>query len=169
MCSRRAARPRPREIVVVNHHLLLADLALKDEGFGDLLPGADAVILDEAHQVPDIAAQFFGQTWSLRQVQILLRDAVRRDERRRRARAGRCAAPSPTCETLLEELRAGLRRRRAGATTGRACRMRSWMPCRDSRRPSAALAAQLEGLGAGAGTANCARRAASLAAVARVP
>src|SRR6267154_3044705 len=40
------------DIVVVNHHLLLADLALKDEGFGDLLPGAEAVILDEAHQVP---------------------------------------------------------------------------------------------------------------------
>jgi len=63
------------DIVVVNHHLLLADLALKDEGFGELLPGAEAVILDEAHQVPDIAAQFFGQTWSVRKVQILLRDA----------------------------------------------------------------------------------------------
>ena len=62
------------DIVVVNHHLLLADLALKDEGFGDLLPGAEAVILDEAHQVPDIAAQFFGQVWSVRQVQMLLRD-----------------------------------------------------------------------------------------------
>src|SRR3984885_9823744 len=62
------------DIVVVNHHLLLADLALKDEGFGDLLPGAQAVILDEAHQVPDIAAQFFGQTWSVRQVQVLMRD-----------------------------------------------------------------------------------------------
>src|SRR6202045_3828821 len=62
------------EIVVVNHHLLLADLALKDEGFGDLLPGAEAVILDEAHQVPDIAAQFFGQSWSVRQVQVLMRD-----------------------------------------------------------------------------------------------
>src|SRR6202453_5247816 len=62
------------DIVVVNHHLLLADLALKDEGFGDLLPGAEAVILDEAHQVPDIAAQFFGQTWSVRQVQLLVRD-----------------------------------------------------------------------------------------------
>src|ERR1700735_217750 len=62
------------DIVVVNHHLLLADLALKDEGFGDLLPGAQAVILDEAHQVPDIAAQFFGQTWSVRQLQLLLRD-----------------------------------------------------------------------------------------------
>jgi ATP-dependent DNA helicase DinG len=62
------------DIVVVNHHLLLADLALKDEGFGDLLPGAEAVLLDEAHQVPDIAAQFFGQVWSVRQVQILMRD-----------------------------------------------------------------------------------------------
>src|ERR1700678_3155110 len=64
------------DIVVVNHHLLLADLALKDEGFGDLLPGAEAVILDEAHQVPDIAAQFFGQTWSARQAQAVLRDTT---------------------------------------------------------------------------------------------
>jgi ATP-dependent DNA helicase DinG len=71
--ARRAAQAA--DIVVVNHHLLLADLALKDEGFGDLLPGAEAVILDEAHQVPDIAAQFFGQLWSARQVQLLLRDA----------------------------------------------------------------------------------------------
>ncbi len=72
--ARRAAQAA--EIVVVNHHLLLADLALKDEGFGDLLPGAEAVILDEAHQVPDIAAQFFGQTWSMRQARIWLRDAA---------------------------------------------------------------------------------------------
>src|SRR5260221_1755764 len=62
------------DIVVVNHHLLLADLALKDEGFGDLLPGAEAVILDEAHQVPDIAAQFFGQVWAVRQGQVFMRD-----------------------------------------------------------------------------------------------
>ena len=40
------------DIVVVNHHLLLADLALKEDGFGDLLPSVDAVILDEAHQSP---------------------------------------------------------------------------------------------------------------------
>ena len=59
MDARRAAQAA--DIVIVNHHLLLADLALKDEGFGDLLPGADAIILDEAHQVPEIAAQFFGQ------------------------------------------------------------------------------------------------------------
>jgi ATP-dependent DNA helicase DinG len=64
------------DIVVVNHHLLLADLALKEEGFGELLPGTDAVILDEAHQVPEIAAQFFGLSASSRQAVALARDAL---------------------------------------------------------------------------------------------
>ena len=62
------------DIVVVNHHLLMADLALKDEGFGELLPGAEAVVLDEAHQVPEIAAQFFGLSVSGRQCAALARD-----------------------------------------------------------------------------------------------
>jgi ATP-dependent DNA helicase DinG len=70
--ARRAAGEA--DLVVVNHHLLLADLALKEEGFGDLLPSADAVILDEAHQVPDLAAQFFGSTFGSRQVELLLQD-----------------------------------------------------------------------------------------------
>ena len=64
------------DIVVVNHHLLLADLALKDEGFGELLPGTEAVILDEAHQVPEIAAQFFGREFSARQAGLFARDAL---------------------------------------------------------------------------------------------
>jgi ATP-dependent DNA helicase DinG len=64
------------DIVVVNHHLLLADLALKDEGFGELLPGTEAVILDEAHQVPEIAAQFFGREFSARQAAHFARDAL---------------------------------------------------------------------------------------------
>src|SRR6516164_1106416 len=62
------------DIVVVNHHLLLADLALKEDGFGDLLGCADAVILDEAHQIPDLATQFFGVNFSSRQVENLLKD-----------------------------------------------------------------------------------------------
>jgi ATP-dependent DNA helicase DinG len=62
------------DVVVVNHHLLMADLVLKDEGFGDLLPGADAVVIDEAHQLPEIAANFLGFTISGRQVQSLARD-----------------------------------------------------------------------------------------------
>ncbi len=62
------------DIVVVNHHLLLADLALKDEGFGELLPGTEAVVLDEAHQVPEIAAQFFGLSLAGRQCTAFARD-----------------------------------------------------------------------------------------------
>jgi ATP-dependent DNA helicase DinG len=71
--ARRAAQES--DIVIVNHHLLLADLALKEEGFGELLPGADAVIVDEAHQFPDIATQFFGTAVTQRQMTGLTRDA----------------------------------------------------------------------------------------------
>ena len=65
------------DIVVVNHHLLCADLALRDEGVADLLPTATAVILDEAHQLPEIATQFFGRSVSSRQLIDLARDALR--------------------------------------------------------------------------------------------
>jgi len=63
------------DVVVVNHHLLLADLALKDEGFGELLPGLDAVVVDEAHQLPEIAARFFGVSVGTRQLRGLAADA----------------------------------------------------------------------------------------------
>jgi ATP-dependent DNA helicase DinG len=64
------------DIVVVNHHLLLADLVLKEEGFGDLLPGADAIVIDEAHQLPEVAAQFLGYSISTRQMSALARDVA---------------------------------------------------------------------------------------------
>jgi ATP-dependent DNA helicase DinG len=75
-CHVFAARRRANDadIVVVNHHLLLADLALKEEGYGDLLPSADAVILDEAHQLPELAGQFFGISFSSRKIDQLLVD-----------------------------------------------------------------------------------------------
>jgi ATP-dependent DNA helicase DinG len=75
-CHVFAARRRAGEadVVVVNHHLLLADLALKEEGFGDILPSADALILDEAHQLPELAAQFFGTQFSSRKVDDLVAD-----------------------------------------------------------------------------------------------
>jgi ATP-dependent DNA helicase DinG len=63
------------DIVIVNHHLLLADLALKEDGFGDILGTADAVILDEAHQIPDLATQFFGANVSSRRIENLLKEA----------------------------------------------------------------------------------------------
>src|SRR5690606_22318098 len=54
-------RAQTADLVVGNHHRLLADLALKREGFGEILPGAQAFVVDEAHQLPDLAAQFFGE------------------------------------------------------------------------------------------------------------
>jgi ATP-dependent DNA helicase DinG len=64
------------DLVVVNHHLLFADLALKQEGFGEILPGAQAFILDEAHQIPELAGQFFSQSLSARQLTELAQDAL---------------------------------------------------------------------------------------------
>lgn len=62
------------DIVVVNHHLFCADLVLKDTGFGELIPAADLVVFDEAHQLPEIASQYFSDTVSTRQVTELCRD-----------------------------------------------------------------------------------------------
>ncbi len=62
------------DIVVVNHHLFLADLALRDDSIRDFLPTADTVILDEAHQLPKIASDFFGRGWSLAQIADLVQD-----------------------------------------------------------------------------------------------
>jgi ATP-dependent DNA helicase DinG len=72
--ARRAAQEA--DLVVVNHHLLLADLAMKEEGFVEFLPGAEAIILDEAHQIPDLAVQFFGVGLGSRELERLL-DEVR--------------------------------------------------------------------------------------------
>jgi len=62
------------QVLVVNHHLFCADLALREQGFGEILPEADVYIFDEAHQLPDIAAQFLGFTVSRSQLDELARD-----------------------------------------------------------------------------------------------
>ncbi|NVK21379.1 MAG: ATP-dependent DNA helicase [Kangiellaceae bacterium] len=62
------------DVVVVNHHLLLADMVLKEDGFGELLPDADLVMVDEAHQLADIAHSFYGRRFTSRQVMELCRD-----------------------------------------------------------------------------------------------
>ncbi|MGI9245964.1 MAG: ATP-dependent DNA helicase, partial [Steroidobacteraceae bacterium] len=72
LAARREAQAA--DIVVVNHYLLMADLVLKEEGFGDLLPGADAIVIDEAHQLPDVAAQFLGYNVSTRQLGNISKD-----------------------------------------------------------------------------------------------
>ena len=150
------------DIVVVNHHLLLADLALKDEGFGDLLPGTEAVILDEAHQIPDIAAQFFGQSWSARQAQLLLRDT--------QLELQAAAVASPPLQRQLAELAARLDDIGAGLPAGNSRRDFAQLSDRsvelltDLPAEFNELARQLEALGAGAGCASCQRRATALSA-----
>ena len=62
------------DVVVVNHHLFLADLAIKETGFGELIPEAEVFIFDEAHHMPDIASQYFGQSLTSRQVHELAKD-----------------------------------------------------------------------------------------------
>jgi ATP-dependent DNA helicase DinG len=77
-CHVLAARRRAAEcdLAVVNHHLLLADMSLKDDGFGRLLPGASVVIVDEAHRFPETAQAMFDVTLNARQVEDLGRDAA---------------------------------------------------------------------------------------------
>ncbi|MEX0140463.1 ATP-dependent DNA helicase [Janthinobacterium lividum] len=64
------------DMVVVNHHLFFADVALKDTGVAELLPSANTIIFDEAHQLPDTATLFFGNTVSTSQILELCRDVL---------------------------------------------------------------------------------------------
>jgi len=64
------------DIVVVNHHLFFADVMLKDEGMAELLPACNAVIFDEAHQLPETATLFFGESLSSGQLLDLCRDTL---------------------------------------------------------------------------------------------
>jgi ATP-dependent DNA helicase DinG len=64
------------DVVVVNHHLFFADVALKDTGVAELLPSANTIIFDEAHQLPETATLFFGETVSTSQIMELCRDVL---------------------------------------------------------------------------------------------
>ena len=64
------------DVVVVNHHLFFADVMLKDTGMAELLPAANTIIFDEAHQLPETATLFFGETISTNQILELARDSV---------------------------------------------------------------------------------------------
>ncbi|APA84514.1 ATP-dependent DNA helicase [Paraburkholderia sprentiae WSM5005] len=74
MQARREAQQA--DIVVVNHHLFFADIMLRDTGMAELLPTANTVIFDEAHQLPETATLFFGETLSTAQFLELARDSV---------------------------------------------------------------------------------------------
>ena len=69
-------RASQADIVIVNHHLLLSDLAQREENIRSLLPDVTALVIDEAHQIPGVARQFFGQRLSSGQFSELLRDVI---------------------------------------------------------------------------------------------
>ncbi|OGI50799.1 MAG: helicase [Candidatus Muproteobacteria bacterium RIFCSPHIGHO2_12_FULL_60_33] len=168
------------DVVVVNHHLFFADLALREEGFGQLLPGVEAVIFDEAHQLPEVASNFLGLSLSSHQLASLCRDAIAEDLKEHSGVAG-----LPPATQLLEKALAdfrlafGVEPRRTGMYQ---CRERqdvesdrrdAWDKLENAKVVHAALAelkSRLTDLsavldiaaGKGQGLANCARRASDL-------
>jgi len=154
------------DVVVINHHLFFADVVLRDEGVSELLPACNTVIFDEAHQLPETARLFFGETLSTSQVIELSRDA--------RVELRSAGGASPELEALANRLDKAARELRLALGDGPVrlawpqalarqgfpeglIRLRSALKMLD-----AALAAQAErseGLGA------CARRAANAYAV----
>jgi len=97
------------DVVVVNHHLFFADMALKDTGFGELIPEADLVVFDEAHQIPDIASEYFGETFSSRQMQDISRDVevvyrtVLKDVKQLQSAAEKCKMIAADLRILFPE------------------------------------------------------------------
>jgi len=75
-CYLAAARERAKKakVLVVNHHLLLADLVLKEDGFGELLPDTDIFVIDEAHHLSKTAYQFYGSSVTSRQISELCKE-----------------------------------------------------------------------------------------------
>jgi ATP-dependent DNA helicase DinG len=126
------------DIVVVNHHLLCADLAVKDGSFGEVIPEYDTVILDEAHLLEDVATQYFGTQVSSHKFDDLCRDVERE------LRAARLDAREVLAE--VESLRARADRLFRLLSLGRGRRLGpGWMGPQEAEEASA-LASRLEGL-----------------------
>lgn len=131
------ARKRAQEadVTVVNHHLFLSDLGLRGRGYGELLPEFDAAIFDEAHQLPELASQFFTRTVSSHQWFELVQDA--------RAAYLKEAADLPAFNTCLDALDTSLRVLRL--SFGTADGSRAWRELRDQEAVRSALPALLDG------------------------
>ncbi len=153
------------DVVVVNHHLFFADVMLRDEGLGELLPACNAVIFDEAHQLPETASLFFGESVSTAQLLDLARDT-----RSEALAAAKDFAPLQQAVRALEKAARDLRL----ALRDEAAR---YAPAqlddnRDFQEALAALGEQLADFGKlletqaerSEGLANCWRRAQELAA-----
>ena len=148
------------DVVVINHHLFFADVVLRDEGVSELLPACNTVVFDEAHQLPETARLFFGETVSSAQLVELARDA--------RAELRAAGGASPEVERRASRLDKAARDLRL--VFGETATRLGWGPAqrlpgfadslqtvqnalRSLRAPLEAQAERSEGIGA------CARRA----------
>ena len=151
------------EIVVVNHHLFFADLALREEGFGRLLPGVQAVIFDEAHQLPDIASAFFGIQVSGHQLLGLCRDSLL-EERRQPSGVSQLPERVRALEKAVADFRLSFGQAPRREPLARMDDVAGFDDARAAlRQRLTALVTALETAGATSeGLANCYRRGASL-------
>lgn len=151
------------DVVVVNHHLFFADLALREEGFSQLLPGVEAVVFDEAHQLPEIVSVFFGQSLSGSQLNGLCRDTVAEEVREKSGVAG-------LSETVAKLEKAVADFRLAFGKEPKRASLAGLEDDKPFRQALSDLAARLDGLAQalalaapkGQGLANCHRRALDL-------
>ena len=148
------------DVVVVNHHLFFADVVLRDEGVAELLPACNTVIFDEAHQLPDTASLFFGESVSTNQLLELARDS--RIEATAGAReSGELADAAQALDKAARDLRLVFPRepgRQAYAQVAGRRDFRETLDAAESRL--AALAALLEAhAGRSEGLRNCSERA----------
>ncbi len=134
--ARRAAQQA--DVVVVNHHLLCADLALRDEGYGEVLPGAHGYVIDEAHQLPQIATVFFGQALSSRKLINVAADSVLAQKAD--------ARDATSIERAAEKLRTAVAQLRLAF--GGEARRAVWSEARRGRDVESAMAAVSEQLAA---------------------
>jgi len=129
------------QVVIVNHHLLLADLTLKEDGFGDVLGTADAVVIDEAHQLPDLAMQFFGASCGARGLTQLLSAVRAEGTESAKGLKFALSAVDESLNSLGDALPA-----RQGRTPWEECPPELTERTRDLAHAMAALSGELEGL-----------------------
>jgi len=132
------------DVVVVNHHLFFADMALREGGVAELLPSVDVAVFDEAHQMVDIGVQFLGQTLATGQAIDLARDLVGAGLQQARGLAP-WTELGARLELLARELRlaaGGPRAHAMGASAGMGSTRRPW----DQIEAEGLLPAALEAL-----------------------
>jgi ATP-dependent DNA helicase DinG len=137
--TRMRERALEADIIVVNHHLLCADLAVKESGYGEVIPEYDTVVLDEAHLLEDVATQYFGLVVSSHRVEDLGRDVDRE------LSAARLDAPDVRAERDALRDRAQSLFAALGTTTRGRRLTRGWMTPRLEEQAQAVLG-RLDGL-----------------------